>query len=207
MRHDAIVFDIDGTLWDVSAATAGGWSCGLAKLGIDREVSAEEVRSVAGNPLDRCMDILFPGLRVKNPSLRPVLEDCEKEAIMSSGGGFFDGVIEGIRELAGKYRIFLVSNCQDWYLDLFLDFSGLKPVLTGSDCNGLSGLPKNEMLSRIKSSYSLDNPVYIGDTAGDETAARLAGMEFIHAAWGFGQAEGKAKSANSFTELMEYLRE
>ncbi|MCX6655479.1 MAG: hypothetical protein NTY03_10215 [Candidatus Bathyarchaeota archaeon] len=29
--------------------------------------------------------------------------------------------------------------------------------------------------------------VYIGDTEGDETAAKLAGVEFVHVSWGFGR--------------------
>jgi len=207
MQHDAIIFDIDGTLWDACPATAIGWTSGLAQLGIDREVSSNQVRSVAGNPYEKCLDIIFPGLRIKYPVLRETLEEYEKKAIESGGGEFYEGAIAGVRELASKAKVFLVSNCQVWYLDLFLKFSGLKPVLSGFDCNGMSGQPKNEMLARMKSNYSLHNPAYIGDTAGDETAAKLAGMEFVHASWGFGKPGGNIKVVKSFEELLDYLRE
>ncbi len=38
-RHDALIFDIDGTLWNASPASAKGWTRGLAKLGIDRTIN------------------------------------------------------------------------------------------------------------------------------------------------------------------------
>jgi phosphoglycolate phosphatase len=206
MKYDAIIFDIDGTLWDACPTTAKAWNAGLAELGIGLKISADQVRSVAGNPYDKCLDIIFPGLRVKYPALRKTLEEYEMKAVESFGGEFYKGVIESIPKLACETRIFLVSNCLVWYLDLFFRFSGLKPILAGYDCNGMSGLPKNEMLARMIGDYSLHNPVYVGDTGGDETAAKLAGIDFIHASWGFGKPEGEAKTANSFAELLDYLK-
>ncbi len=49
---DALIFDIDGTLWNASAASAKGWNQGFAQLGIDRTVSAEEIERVAGQPFE-----------------------------------------------------------------------------------------------------------------------------------------------------------
>jgi phosphoglycolate phosphatase len=206
MRHsDALIFDIDGTLWNASPASAKGWNLGLAKLGIDRKVSSEQIERVAGNPYEKCVDILLPGLRARYSALLDTLNDCEIEAVKSDGGEFFDGVMEGITQLASEHKIFLVSNCQEWYLNLFLDFSGFRSMLAGFDCHGMSGLPKNEMLSRIKNNHSLDNPVYIGDTASDETAAKLANIAFVYVSWGFGRPEGEPKTVHSFTELVGYL--
>jgi phosphoglycolate phosphatase len=206
MNHDAVIFDIDGTLWDASYASAEGWNSGLAKLGISRKVSSEQLRSVAGDSYEKCVDTLLPGLKVKYPALLQMLNDCETEAVQARGGEFFNGAIEAVRALAGEFKVFLVSNCQEWYLNLFLDFSGLKPALAGYYCHGLSGLPKNKMLSRIISNYFLNYPVYVGDTASDETAAGLAGIEYVHVAWGFGEPGRETRTVSSFTELRDYLR-
>ena len=202
---DALIFDIDGTLWNASPACAKGWNLGLEQLGIDRKVTPEQIEKVSGHPYEQCIDILLPGLRAKIPELFDMLNQCETEAVKSDGGKFFEGVLDGIRHLAEQYKIFLVSNCQEWYMTLFLDLSDLRPVLTGVDCHGLSGLPKNEMLSRIKDNHFLHDPVYIGDTAGDETAAKLAGVGFIHAAWGFGRPDGKPITAKTFKKLLDHL--
>ena len=205
MKNNALIFDIDGTLWNASPASARGWTLGLGKLGIDREISPEEVSRVAGLPYEQCVEILLPGMREKFPELLDVLNEAETEMVKAEGGKFYEGVLGGLLRLAGDYRLFLVSNCQDWYLRLFLDFSGIREVFSGFDCHGLSGLPKSEMLLNLKNKHSLINPVYIGDTAGDEAAAHLAGMEFIHAAWGFGRPDGTPKSVDSFILLMEYV--
>jgi phosphoglycolate phosphatase len=204
-EFDALIFDIDGTLWNASPPCARGWNLGLKKLGIDLKVTPEQIENVSGQPYEQCIDSLLPGLREKIPELFNTLNQSETEAVQSDGGEFFDGVLEGIRNLAKRYKIFLVSNCQEWYMGLFLDFSKLRPLLTGFDCHGLSGLPKNEMLLNLTSKHYLHNPVYIGDTAGDETAAKLAGMAFIHVAWGFGRPEGKPITVHSFRELLDYL--
>jgi phosphoglycolate phosphatase len=207
MQNDAIIFDIDGTLWNACPATAKAWNIGLNKLGIDKYITPEQVESVTGNPNETCIDLLLPRLKNKYPSLLATLEKYEMEVIKSEGGKFYDGVLEGIKELASDYRLFLVSNCQSWYLDLFLKLSGLKPYIAGFDCHGTSGKPKNEMLSNIKSNYFLNNPVYIGDTAGDENAAYLANIDFIHVLYGFGSSKKESRKFNSFAALLDYFRE
>jgi phosphoglycolate phosphatase len=206
MVYDAIIFDIDGTLWNASLASSNGWNAGLAKLGIKKKISSKQIENVSGNTYETCVDILLPGLKVEYPDLLRILNDREIEAVKFSGGVFYEGVIEGVSELASKYKIFLVSNCQQWYLNLFLDFSGFKPVLTGFDCHGISGLHKSEMLVKIKNNYSLSNPVFIGDAVSDEIAAREANIEFMYASWGFGGPARETKAVNSFTNLLDYLR-
>jgi phosphoglycolate phosphatase len=206
MPYDAVIFDIDGTLWDASAVSADGWNAGLAALGIARRVSTAGIRSVTGNPYEVCVDILLPGLRLEYPGLVQTLNDSELAAIRARGGEFFTGAIEGVRKLGRDFKIFLVSNCQPWYLELFLGFSGIEKLLAGSDCHGASGLPKDGMLRRMKNDYRLTNPVYVGDTAGDQIAAGSAGIDFIYVSWGFGRPAGDARSVDSFPELVAYLR-
>lgn len=205
MSYDALIFDLDGTLWDASAATAKGWTSALEKLGLKRAVTGKEIQSVSGKPYEECVDVLLPDLRDQIPDLANALNPFEKEAIERDSGVFYEGVLEGIRKLSENYKIFLVSNCQDWYMHTFLHFSGLAPVLSGVDCNGFSGLPKGEMLRRMKTQYSLKNPIYIGDTSGDENATRRADMGFAHVSYGFGTAEFALLRFDSFSELVEYF--
>lgn len=202
---DALIFDIDGTLWNASAASAKGWNQGLAKLEINRTVSAEQIEQVAGHPFEQCVDLLFPGLRSHYAALIETLNECEMQIVKSEGGKFYDGVRNGMIQLARTYRILLVSNCQAWYLNLFLEYSGFKSVLAGVDCHGLSGMPKHDMLTRLKRTHALANPVYIGDTAHDEKAAQLANLALIYVSWGFGKPEGQPHRVHSFRELVRHL--
>ncbi|HOI97040.1 MAG TPA: HAD-IA family hydrolase [Candidatus Pacearchaeota archaeon] len=205
MRNDAIIFDVDGTLWNACLASASGWNYGLKKIGIKRVVTFHDLESVAGNPYKKCIEIILPGLQETHPNLFEVLDACENEAIKINGGIFYDGVIEGIKNLAKSYKVFIVSNCARWYLDLFLDFSGLRPFVAGFDCNGMSGLPKNEMLAKMEKNFYLKNPVYVGDTASDEEAVRLAGMDFIYVSYGFGKPKGNPRTCDSFGSLVDYF--
>jgi phosphoglycolate phosphatase len=205
MVTDAVVFDIDGTLWNASSASARGWNLGLAQLGAQAEVTAEQIATVAGSPYEKCVEALLPGMRVRHPDLLEVLSDCERASVERDGGTFYDSALEAVSRLAREFDVFLVSNCQDWYLELFLGFSGLGPLLSGVDCHGRSGLPKSEMLSQMKRAHSLAAPVYVGDTADDEAAARIAGITHIHVSWGFGQPKGNPMIVDSFAELLALL--
>ncbi len=205
MKNDAIIFDIDGTLWNACSSSASGWNVGLRKLGSDREVTAEDIKNVAGRPQIECIDICFPGLRQQYPNLPKVLDQYEIEAVKVKGGIFYEGVIDGIEKLSNFYKIFIVSNCQDWYMQLMFDYSELRPFVAGFDCNGMSGLPKYEMLAKMKEQYSLQNPVYVGDTASDEEATNLAGIDFVYVSYGFGAPKGNPKTFGSFGALVDYF--
>jgi phosphoglycolate phosphatase len=204
-NFDALIFDIDGTLWNACAASAKGWNNALVKLGIEQSVTAKEIESVAGLPFDECIETLIPGLLNAHPHLLDALNEAELEVVKNEGGIFYAGAKDGIKLLCESYRIFLVSNCQDWYLKLFLELSGLEPLLEGYDCNGLSGLPKHDMLSNMKNKYALKNPVYIGDTASDEAACKHANMDFMHVSYGFGRPINKCLSFDSFAALIHYF--
>lgn len=203
--NDSIIFDIDGTLWNACPISALGWNYGLKKLGINRTVTAKDIEGVAGHPYSECIEILFPGLARQYPGLNDILEQNETKAIQKFGGVFYDGVTENVSKLAASYRLFIVSNCQEWYLRILLERSGFGSFIESYDCNGISGLPKGQMLARLKDQYSLKNSVYIGDTAGDQTATDIAGMEFIHAAYGFGTAQKPVRSFAAFSGIANYF--
>lgn len=205
MDYDAIIFDIDGTLWNACAASSMGWNTGLSKLRINKSVTPKQIEGVAGHPFEDCIEILLPGLKDEYPQLLEILNDSEIEAVIFEGGVFYEGVIDGIKKLSRSNKIFLVSNCQDWYLKLFLEFSGLEDYLIDYDCNGVSGQHKNEMLSNIKSKYALKKPVYIGDTEGDEAACKIANIDFIHVTYGFGSSKNNIVNFDSFNSLVAYF--
>ena len=205
MKPDAIIFDMDGTLWDASQATARGWNKGLAFLGSDKRLSAKDIQSVAGKPYEDCVELLLPGFIDRYPTLIDVLQRHEELEVGKQGGIFYEDVFDGVRRLSSRYQLFLISNCQDWYLDIFFGFSKLKSSFKDFDCYGLSRLTKEPMLKRIKANYFLQTPVYIGDTSGDEEAARAAGIDFCHVVYGFGIPTQPCLSFNSFRELTHHF--
>ena len=72
-------------------------------------------------------------------------------------------------------------------------------------CAGDTGLEKDANLRRLISTAALAQPVYVGDTRSDERAARGANCAFIHAAYGFGDAERPDAVLNAFAQLPSLL--
>ena len=201
---DALIFDLDGTLWDAAVPTARGWNMALENLGVQTRVTVEGIRSVAGTPFVGCVEILVPELSPPTEATLDALDDCEKAAIIESGGTLFPGVEHGLRDLARAYPLYLVSNCQDWYLELFMAASGLAECFAGGDCNGSSGLNKADMLLRLAKTRGLESAVYVGDTQGDHDSAREAGMPFAFARYGFGSVSEQVPAFDSFDEVVEH---
>jgi len=186
VRPDALVFDLDGTLWDAAAASAEGWNHALEELGMPARVSVDEIRSVSGTPFEGCVAILLSKLGPPSDRLLRSLEAHERAVLEETGGALYPGVAEGLRLLAEVHPLYVVSNCPDWYLKAFLRSSGLRDRFTGWDCHGASGLPKAVMLQNLMRRCVLQAAVYLGDTQGDQEAAAAAGMTFVHARYGFG---------------------
>jgi phosphoglycolate phosphatase len=202
---DALVFDLDGTLWDASEASTHGWNNGLRSLNINRTISVAELQQVTGKPEIEAVRILFPNEFEEHQNLLDVLDHYEKMMIQSTGGKLYDGLETVIRSLSLRYDLFLVSNCEEWYLKEFFKFSGSKEYFKGFDCYGMSKQNKSEMLLNLKKENGFINPAYIGDTEGDETAARHAGYAFIFAGYGFGVAHEPNFKLNSLKELLTIL--
>jgi len=202
---DALVFDLDGTLWDAAAASAEGWNRALVQLRLPIRLTVGDIRSVAGNPTPRCFEILLPGLCPVSDRTYRLFMDREREAIEELGGELYDGVADGLPKLASRYPLFLVSNCPQWYLEAFFSLTGLQRLFTDWDCHGASGLPKAEMLGRLSAKHRLQRAVYVGDTDGDQAAAEEADLEFACARYGFGNPGGARLSFESFTELVAYF--
>jgi phosphoglycolate phosphatase len=210
MGYDALIFDLDGTLWDAAAASTYGWNLALEKLGLSVRVTVDGIRSVSGKPFRQCVATLVPelGLAGTAPAdgnayeeALELLDDYERLGIETLGGILYEGVAEGLRELAKGLRLFIVSNCPDWYLEAFLRTSGLGTCFAGGDCHGASGLDKPGMLRALSEKYDVDRPAYVGDTQGDRDAAEAVGMDFVFVSYGFGETGEPSMSFASFGDL------
>ena len=125
--------------------------------------------------------------------------------LAANGAAVYPGVPETLRALARTRRLFLVSNCQRGYIEAFVHSCGLEGLFEECLCAGATGLDKGANLRRLMRERGLARAVFIGDTAGDERAARDNGCAFIHAACGFGDAQSPDAVLHAFAELPELL--
>jgi phosphoglycolate phosphatase len=204
VKPEALIFDLDGTLWDAAAASTYGWNLALEELGLPHRVTVDGIRSVSGRPFPECVAALLPDLSPTPAATLEHLEARERTGIERIAGELYEGVADGLARLAERHRLFLVSNCLGWYLEEFFRHTGLRGHFTGWDCHGMSGIAKSGMLLNLAGSHRLDHAVYVGDTRGDQEATAGAGMEFAFVTYGFGRAEGAPLSFADFGGLVAH---
>lgn len=205
MKYDGIIFDIDGTLWDATLAVMESWNETLAAMKIGERVTHDEIKSVMGVPLEGCVERLLPKQKSLHGEIASQMLENDLENRVRKNAFIYDGVKEWIGRLAQNHQIFLVSNCGERYLNIFLDISGIRSQITAFDCYGLSNLPKYQMIINLKDKYGLKKAVYVGDTLSDKEAAEGADVDFVHAAYGFGQKMEDEVAFDDFEKLAEHL--
>jgi phosphoglycolate phosphatase len=83
--------------------------------------------------------------------------------------------------------------------------SGIGDVITDHVCLGDNDLLKADNIRLIVDKHGLREPVYIGDIQGDANASYEAGVEFIHAAYGFGKVDRCFAAVNEPKELLQVI--
>ena len=188
---DSIIFDVDGTLWDAVNNKNLCWTETAAKYGYIINTTYEDIRSMMGWSAEAIATVLFPQLSPEK-ALEIFLIGCHDELdYLRSGRPFFpktyEKVPETIRTLSSKYKIGIVSNCREGYIETFLDMNNLNDCVNDHLCSGDTNLNKAENITLLMQRNNLNTPWYVGDTKGDLASCRNAGIPFIYASYGFGK--------------------
>lgn len=200
---DSIIFDVDGTIWDSTQSVADSWNIAIKKhSGLDLTLDPVSLSRVFGKTMTEIADAVFPGL---DPAERMKLLDfCfeeENRYLETHPGIVYEGVAETIRELAGRYPLFIVSNCQCGYIEVMLKTTGLAPYIKDHLCFGETQTPKGDTIRTLVARNGLKAPVYVGDTRGDADACKSAGVPFIFAEYGFGDVPDARMRIRTFSDL------
>lgn len=215
-RFDSVIFDLDGTLWDATGVTAETWV----------EVMRRHPEITPAVPLDRdsvcrymgltneeLAGIFFPALPFEE-AFALMGESCalENEWLPVRGGVLWPGVPETLARLRRDgYRLFVVSNAQDGYVEAFLTAHRLWDVFEDRESSGRTGRGKAENILDVIRRRDLHSPVYVGDTVSDRDGARGAGIPFVYCRYGFGESFGRGRvddwdmAVDRFSDLPEVL--
>ena len=158
---------------------------------------------------DIIRDIFPDGTQDEIRKLTPVIYSYEDEYLSRTGGKLYPGIIEAMRSIYENVPVFIVSNCQEGYIELFMDKTGCADCVRAHLCPGDTGLFKADNIRKIISDHSLSHPVYVGDTIMDRDACEDADCPFIYAAYGFGKINGCKyiiEKPSDLTELFEYCK-
>ncbi len=188
---DGIIFDVDGTLWDSTPVVEKAWNEALKDNGYGNlSVSADRLKGLFGKPMPEIIEAIMPDVSQKERDLfAPKCYGYEHRYLQKEPGIMYPKILDTIRELNKTHDIFIVSNCQAGYIELFLSWTDIGPIIKDHVCLGDNGLLKADNIKFIIDKHGLKNPVYIGDIQGDADASGQAGIKFIHAAYGFGKVK------------------
>ena len=201
---DGLLFDLDGTLWDSVDSICLSWNRVLARI------APQYAGQITRPRLIGCMGMLLPDIVKKLlPALdwkdiQPLLDGLLKEEnahVARHGGILYPQVPETLELLARDYPLFIVSNCQDGYIEAFFQAHGLGKFFKDYENPGRTGKPKGDNIALVVQRNGLKKPLYIGDTQGDYNAATQAGVPFLHAAYGFGHIDREVPHVDAFADI------
>lgn len=210
MKAEAIIFDLDGTMWDAVDGILKTWNRVVANHPECRTdpISQEELSGCLGLPMTEIGERLFPNTTQKEQQM--LLDECcelENRYLSEHGGILYPKLEETLLALKKNYKLFVVSNCQQGYIESFLKAHRLEQCFDDIECWGNNLLPKGENNKLIMRRNGVTRAVYVGDTAGDEESARVAGIPFVYASYGFGEAKNPDYILPEFEKLPEIMEE
>ena len=186
-----ILFDLDGTLWDSSAECTEAWNTVIREqVGRPEQFTVDDMHNFMGRTMEAIAALMFPAL--PEAERLHILDLCtahEHDYLRSHPAKLYDGERAVIAELAKEYALGVVSNCQDGYIEIYLDQCGFSERYCDHECAGRTGLSKGQNIRLVMERQGITDCVYVGDTQGDADAAKEAGIPFIHAAYGFGRPD------------------
>ena len=202
----AVIFDMDGTLWDSSCQVTDSWNIIFKKHNL-APITYKDMQNCMGLMMD---DIFKKLLESCDEEERKIIqkesEEFENEYLRTHCGVLYDGLEITLKFLKDSgYSLMIVTNAQDGYVQAFLKSSRLSEYFDDFEMFGRTRLSKDENIKLILKRNNIKKAVYVGDTYWDYKSSINAGLEFIHAAYGFGEVPQAQWKINTFSELKDLV--
>jgi phosphoglycolate phosphatase len=206
LKPDSLIFDMDGTLWDAVDTYAESWNLVFRELGIDIVVKREELAKMVGMEGRKVIAYIMPHFsEERRLEIYAIVNERRRDILPLMGGKLYDGVKDGLQQLAGKYKVFILSNCAKGIIRVFIDWAGINEHITDEMAHGVNFMPKNHNIKLLAEKHGLVSPVYIGDTHGDGEESRQAGVPFVFVSYGFGDTEDYDLKFDDFDSLTAHF--
>ncbi|MGC4017886.1 MAG: HAD family hydrolase [Muricomes sp.] len=202
---DGIIFDVDGTLWDSTETVVEAWNQAIIEnADLDVTVDTSILKSLFGKTMEEIYEAVFPSLPKEEQSrLGNLCFEYENRLLETKPGTLYADVPEVFRTLSKKIPLFIVSNCQRGYIEVFLKTTGLEDTVTAHLCYGDTYTSKGQTILRLMRENELKDVVYVGDTQGDYLACQEAQIPFIFVEYGFGDVPEATDRIEKLADLLK----
>lgn len=203
MKH--IIFDLDGTLWDSRSTLIEAWNLVLDKHKlIEKPLVEDDLTKFMGLLLPDILPVLFPqGTPEQFDEILKEIIEHECKTLSVKGGMIYEKVEHTLEELSENYDLYIVSNCQDGYIQAFLKFSQFSHFFKDFESAGKTGKNKQENIRLVleRNQLNPDETIYVGDTQTDYNSATANCLNFVFCNYGFGELD---EDSNPFAEINSF---
>ncbi len=197
----SLIFDLDGTLWDARATVLKAWNTVFTENGYE-EIPFEKFTQYVGMEQTEMISNLLNISEKEAAKFHSLLISEEEQKLKTEGGKLYTGVKSTLLELKKCYDLFIVSNCQDGYIEFFLEHCQLKNIFLDYESAGRTQMNKMKNIELLINRNHIKQTAYIGDTDGDSKAARGNKIPFVFAQYGFGDAQTFNFVISKFPDLL-----
>lgn len=202
----SIIFDMDGTLIDSSAAMTNSVNYVRHRLGL--EPIGQKYLEYHINQPDQHLPKIFYNTEAYDPDHRALF----KEHYMQNSPSMialYPDVVTMLQLLSQKAHLAIATNASDFFARHMLEKMGILDYFSAIvGANNVaepkpSPLMVHHLMQLLESEPS--KTILVGDSIKDEGAAKNAGIAFIFAGWGYGTSETAEQRAENIHELLALL--
>ena len=202
-----IIFDMDGTLIDSSAAMTASVNYVRDTLGL--EPIEQAFLEYYINQPDQHLPKIFYNTEVYDPAHRELFKEHYLTSTQSMIA-LYPHVRELLESLHVSATLAIATNANDFFARHMLSLMGIQEYFTcilGAN-NVKAPKPNPDMIDTIieLTSSAKNRTIVVGDSVKDEYAARNAEVEFIFADWGYGTSETALLRAENIQGLLTLLQ-
>src|SRR5258708_37770939 len=111
------------------------------------------LRGMEGKKLTKFLMPVFDDERAQGIYMD--VNETRRQILPTSGGVMYEGVTEGIKQLATKYKIFILSNCAIGIIPLFIKWAKIEDDITDSMAYGQNNMPKHYNMQLLIDKHQL----------------------------------------------------